>query len=205
MRIVENVTYQLRGADGKLKALFSVNKFGQKLLKLARKNYNAYNESGQRKTGLRAKLALEGLRIPFLTGNWVNSMLVSNVVTTTGKAAVASRINGADSEPAFAWIGIGIGTTGAVVGNTALETERDEDGATNTTHKAAAVSRTTTDTTDDTATHITTFNFTATLAVTESGVFNASPTGVILCRQTFSAINVVNGDSLQVTWDIDVD
>ena len=205
MRMSENVKYQLRDAEGNIKSLFAVNKLGKAVLEMARKGYSAYNEDGSRKSGLRANLALNGLRIPGLTGSWGNSLQLSNLITNTGMAAVASRINGDGSEAAFAWIGIGIGTTAAAVGDTALETERDEAGATNTNHKAATVSRTTTDVTNDTATHITTFNFTATLAVTESGVFNATPTGVILCHQVFSAINVVNGDSLQVTWDIDVD
>jgi hypothetical protein len=41
--------------------------------------------------------------------------------------------------------------------------------------------------------------------VTESGTLNAAAAGVLLARQTFSAINVANGDSLQVTWKFDVD
>ena len=50
-----------------------------------------------------------------------------------------------------------------------------------------------------------TFNFTLSFAVTESGVLNAASLGTLLARQTFSAINVANGDSLQVTWKFDVD
>jgi hypothetical protein len=51
---------------------------------------------------------------------------------------------------------------------------------------------------------IVTFNFTGTFAVTESGVLNAGAAGDLLSRQVFSAINVVNGDSLQVTWKVTV-
>jgi len=41
--------------------------------------------------------------------------------------------------------------------------------------------------------------------VTESGVLNDASTGTLLARQVFSAINVASGDSLQITWKIDVD
>jgi hypothetical protein len=63
----------------------------------------------------------------------------------------------------------------------------------------------TTDVTNDTAQLVYTFTVTGTAAVTESGVFNAASSGVLLARQVFSAINVVNGDSLQITWKFDVD
>jgi len=203
MRIVENVNYQLRDANGKLKSLFAVNKLGRKILEVLRKNYSPYNLDGSLKKGLRAYLALNGLRIPLLTGMWTKSMTVSNLVTNAGMAGVASRINGSGAEAAFTWIGIGTGTTAANVTDTDIETEITTGGGERTD---SAVSRTTTDVTDDTATLINTFNFTSTFAVTESGVLNADDGGgVLLCRQVFSAINVVNGDSLQVTWDIDVD
>src|SRR3989338_3066540 len=70
---------------------------------------------------------------------------------------------------------------------------------------AGVASRVTTDVTNDTAQLVLTFNFTASFAVTESGVLNAASVGVLLARQTFSAINVANGDSLQVTWKFDID
>lgn len=130
---------------------------------------------------------------------------IGNLVVDAGKAGVASRINGAGGEAAFTYVGIGIGVTAAAAGDTALQTERDETGAANTNHKSGTASRVTTDVTNDTAQLVATFNFTASLAVTEAGMFNASPNGVMLARQVFSAINVVNGDSLQVTWKIDVD
>jgi len=40
--------------------------------------------------------------------------------------------------------------------------------------------------------------------VTESAVLNASSAGTMLCRQTFSAINVADGDTLQITWKVTV-
>lgn len=201
-----NVAYQLKDKNGNLNSMFSVNRFGRLILEAARKDYSPYNADGSQKTGLRANLALYGLRIPGLTGDWVKELQVSNGVPTVGKALVAGRINGSGSPAAAAYIGVGVGTTAFAAGDTALETEKLEDGTTSATaHKAASVSLVTTDVTNDTAQLVATFAFTATLAITESGCFNASSTGTLLCRQTFSAINVVSGDSLQVTWKIDVD
>jgi hypothetical protein len=206
MRMTENVTYQLRDKAGNIKRMFQENAIGRAILEAAREGYSPYNADGSMKTGLRAHLALYGLRIPLLTGMWTREMQISNLITTAGKALVAGRINGSGSPAAATYIGVGVGTTGAAIGDTALETEKLVDGTTSATaHTSATVSLVTTDTTNDTAQLVATFAFTATLAITESGCFNASSTGTLLCRQTFSAINVVSGDSLQLTWKIDVD
>lgn len=141
-------------------------------------------------------------KIPYLLGNWDDVMNISNLVTNAGAAGVASRINGADSEAAFTYIEVGTGTTAAAATDTALETAITDSGL---ARAAATASRTTTDVTNDTARLQKTFTVTGTKAVTESGVLNAATSGVLLARQVFSAVNVVNGDSLQVTWDFDVD
>jgi len=48
-----------------------------------------------------------------------------------------------------------------------------------------------------------TFTFTASYTIWESGLFNASSGGAMLCRGVFdSGIPVASGDSLQVTWTI---
>ena len=202
MSLRENVNYQLRDADGNLKSLFAVNKLGKAILERARKGYSLYNEDGSPKTGLRARLAFNGLQIPGLTGHFTKSLTISNLITNTGMAGVASRINGDGSEALFNYIAIGTGVVAADVTDTTLGTEITTGGG---SRAVATLSRTTTDVTNDTATHVLTYNFTATFAVTESGLLNAAAAGVLLCRQVFTAINVVNGDSLQVTWDIDVD
>lgn len=143
---------------------------------------------------------------PFL-GYWAQSKHTRNGITTTGKAAAASRLNGAGAEAAFTAIGIGTGTTAFDVANTAMETGKKADGTADSGVHALATasvtaSRVTTTVTNDTAQLVGTVSFTATLAVTESGVFNADTNGVMICRQTFTAVNVVSGDSLQLTWKI---
>ena len=101
---------------------------------------------------------------------------------------------------AFDYIGIGTGTTGALATDTTLETE--------VKRKAGTGTRVTTTVTDDTAQIVVTFAAADTLsgtdAITESGVLNAAAAGVLLCRQTFSALNIDwdAGDSLQVTWKV---
>lgn len=199
----ENVEYQLRDKDGNVKKLFKDFWLNRKFLAFIRKLVpKPVGEDGQVKPGLANYLAAYGIRIPFLTGIWSDSIVIANGVTDAGKAGVASRINGSGAEAAFTYIAVGTGTTAFAAGNTTLETELAASGL---SRAAATASRVTTDVTNDTAQLVLTFTVTGTQAVTESGVLNASSSGVLLCRQTFSAINVVNGDSLQVTWKIDVD
>lgn len=134
-------------------------------------------------------------------GNVRERRRVSNLVVNTGKAAVAGLINGVVTN-FFEHIAIGTGTTAPAAGNTALETEISTNGG---QRASGTTSRVTTDTTDDTAQVVVTYNFTGSFAVTESGLFDAISSGTMLARQTFAAINVANGDSLQVTWRVDVD
>ena len=144
------------------------------------------------------RVLIEHLR----NGQVIETRLGPNLIVDAGKAGIASRINGAGSEAAFTYIGIGAGTTAAAAGDTALEAEKAEDGTPTTTHKAATCTRVTTTVTNDTAQNVATFTFTGSVAVTESGVFNAASAGTLLARQVFSVINVASGDSLQVTWKI---
>jgi hypothetical protein len=119
-----------------------------------------------------------------------------------GKAGIASRINGSGGAAAFTFIAIGTGATAAAAGDTTLQAEITTNGG---QRASCSVSLVTTDVTNDTAQCVVTYTFTGGFAVTESGYLNASSAGTLLSRQTFSAINVVSGDSLSVTWKIDVD
>lgn len=49
-----------------------------------------------------------------------------------------------------------------------------------------------------------TISYTTTKAITEHGVFNASTAGTLMDRSVFSALNVVNGDSIQFTYSLSV-
>jgi len=181
--LVENVEYKLFDSKGNSKKLFQPNKFYTWLIKkgLAPRNLTSR-----------------------LFGVFSSSMIVSNLITTTGVAGVAARINGSGSPDAYTYIALGTGTDAAADANTQLQTEITTSGG---ARANSAVSVVTTDTAGDTAQLQNTFSFTTggTFAITESGVLNAASTGTLLARQVFSAINVASGDSLQVTWKFDCD
>ncbi len=121
---------------------------------------------------------------------------IDNLIVNAGKSETAGLLIGDTGATAFGYIAIGTGTTAPSASDTALETE---------THRASATtSLTTTNVTNDTAQLEATFNFTSSYAITESGIFNDATAGDMLARQTFSALNVANGDSLTVTWKITV-
>ena len=67
---------------------------------------------------------------------------------------------------------------------------------------SATCTQTTTSTTNDTAQWVKSWSVSGSKAVTESGIFDASSSGNLLARQTFSAINVASGDTLQFTWKV---
>ena len=180
LAVNENVSYILRDALGKIKPLFQLNSLGYELLKAGK--ISAFDTSSE-------------------FGHWTEEpMLASNLITNAGLAVMASRFNGADSEAAVTYIALGTGATAANVTDTTLVTEISTGGG---SRAAATASRQTTTVTNDTSRLLKTFSFTSSFAVTESGIFNAASSGDMAARQVFSAINVSNGDSLQVTWDID--
>jgi hypothetical protein len=116
-----------------------------------------------------------------------------DLIVNAGKAAVAGLINGVVTTP-FTYIAIGTGTNAPSPSDTSLQSE--------THRQSATCSREQTNVPNDTAVLVTTFTFSSSYSITESGCFDASSGGNMLCRQTFSAINVGAGDSLQVTWKI---
>jgi len=117
-----------------------------------------------------------------------------DLVTNAGMAKVASLLTSA-----FSYIAIGSddGSTLTLdATNTALGNELQREQATTSVE--------TTNVTNDTAVFQATFNFTSAATIQESGVFDASTGGTMLCRQTFPALNVQAGDSLVLTWKITV-
>lgn len=127
-------------------------------------------------------------------------------IANAGRAVVSARLYGTSSA-AYGAIGMGTGTTAFNATDTTLQTEVKADGTgASGVHAIASGSVTassvTTTVTNDTAQFVGTVAITATIAVTESGLFNADTNGTLLARQTFSAVNVVNGDSIQFTFKI---
>ena len=165
----------VKKADGSVRKQFREYKWAQKLRKM---NF--------------------GLpRLMFLTGYMSSSVEVGNLVTNAGLAGI-----GADAvEAAFDYIAVGTGTTAAAAGDTTLETELATSGL---SRAQGTDSRETTTQTNDTLVVTKTFTVTGTAAVTECGLLNAGASGTLLGRNVFSAINVANGDSLQIDYKVQV-
>lgn len=124
--------------------------------------------------------------------------LGSGLVTTAGVVKLSQDTAVTAGTAAFAAFknhGSGTGTTAAAVGDTALQT------AIGTTATAGTNSNATVST-NATVTSIGTIAYTGTSAVTEWGLFNQTTlSGATMWdRKVFSAINVVNGDSIQFTY-----
>lgn len=122
--------------------------------------------------------------------------LGSGLVTTAGVNYMAADMNdGASDISAFDHHGVGIGTTAAATGDTALE---------NVTGVPARVAGTPSNPTSNQYRSVATVSFTSTLAITEWGLFSASTAGTLWDRRVFAAINVVNGDSIQFTYTLTI-
>ena len=180
LHLKENVTYQLFDSNGNPKKIFKENG----LWKFIHKLFNV------------------DFQIPFLFGSWGYGKTLANLVTSAGSAGVASRINGDGAEAAFTYLAVGIGTTAAAAGDTTLGTEIIDSGL---ARAAATCSRVTTDVTNDTAQLLKSWTVSGTKAVTECGALNAAAAGTLLGRQVFAAINVVSGDTFQITYKFDID
>lgn len=126
-------------------------------------------------------------------GDVTQEMIVPNTVVTAGKGFIASRMN--TTTTTMSHVELGTGTTGANVANTTLET----------IISGSRTALTSTTVSTNTVAYVVTFPAgTGTGAVTEAGIFNASSSGTMLCRTTFSVINKAAADTLGITWTITV-
>jgi hypothetical protein len=115
---------------------------------------------------------------------------IDNLVVTTGKGYVASRMKDATAT-AMSHMAIGTGSTAAAVGDTALGGESARVALTSTTVSGADI------------TYVATFGAgTGTAAITEAAVLNASSSGTMLCRTVFAVVNKGASDSMSVTWTV---
>jgi len=144
----------------------------------------------------------------YRNGRLTDTIEVPNVITNVGLKQLSGLINGLVTTP-FKYIAIGDGSstsagscTDAAATDTALGHELKR--------KEATASQVTTSVTDDTAQLVATFSsadgLTGSASLCEAGVFDASTGGNMLARRTFPVINLNwdNGDSIQITWKIQV-
>lgn len=120
---------------------------------------------------------------------------VDNLVTTAGKGYVANRMRSDVSGGAalMSHMAVGTGTTDPAAGDTALQTESARVALTSSNVSAAVV------------TYVATFPAgTATAALTEAGILNASSSGTLLCRTEFAVVNKGASDAMTITWTVTV-
>ncbi len=114
-------------------------------------------------------------------------------VTDAGMSIVTNRLKDSGTSPDYVhW---GTGTTGAANDDTALETASGHESRTQ-----GAMTQQTTNVSNDTYQVVGTLTCaTGAKAITEAGLFDASTSGNMFLRGTFSAINVNVADSIEFT------
>ena len=125
-------------------------------------------------------------------GSVKDDQTVENLVVTTGKNYVASRMAGTSAN-VMSHMAIGTGSTAAAAADTTLGTE------------SARVSLTSTTNNNNDVVYVATFpaNTPASAAaITEAGLFNASSGGAMLCRTVFAQVNKQTADALTITWTV---
>lgn len=117
---------------------------------------------------------------------------IDNLVVTTGKNFVASRMAGTSSS-VMSHMAIGTGTTAAASGDTTIGSE------------SARVALTSTTVNNNDVVYVATFPAgtpSSAAAITEAGLFNSSSAGTMLCRTVFSVVNKQSADALSITWTV---
>lgn len=94
----------------------------------------------------------------------------------------------------YKYHGSGTSDTAAAITDTTLGTEVNEARATGTQVESGSVGYKSVGTQSYTGSH----------AITEHGIFNAEPAGTLMDRHVFSAVNVVDGDSIEWTYFLTV-
>lgn len=119
-------------------------------------------------------------------------LISTKVVTDAGVAFLVDAMQGITEPEVLRFHASGTGTTAEAASQTALVTEVGSRVSGTLAEGASAnIFRT-----------VATINYTSTLAITEHGIFSASTGGTLLDRSVFAAINVINGDSIQFTYEL---
>lgn len=131
------------------------------------------------------KISADGSREDF-------GLVCTKVVTDAGVAYLVDAMQGITEPENLRFHGSGTGTTAESAAQTILVTEVGSRVSGTLAEGASAnIFRT-----------VATVNYGSTLAITEHGIFSASTAGTMLDRSVFAAINVLNGDSIQFTYEL---
>jgi len=124
-------------------------------------------------------------------GSLIEKKIVKNLVVTSGRSWVASRISSAGALAA-GFLGVGIGSTAAALGNTTLQTALGARIASNGGIASGAVTTYTTTITAGTASG----------ALREAGLFDSLTAGIMIARVTFGTLKKGAGDTVVISWAI---
>lgn len=129
-------------------------------------------------------------------GSVINYGLVSTrLVTTAFVDFIVDQLIAEDSEFGdYKFHDSGVGITGANITDTDIQTTDGESRASGTQVENA----------HNIYESVGVISYTSTKAITEHGLFSQAAGTTLMDRHTFSAINVVNGDSIQFTYDLTV-
>lgn len=116
------------------------------------------------------------------------------VVTNNGVAFLVDALQNLVEAESLNFHDCGTGTNAENAADSALQTPYGGSRATGTQSEPASNQYRT----------VGTISFTSTLAITEHGLFSASSSGTLFDRSVFTAINVVNGDSIQFTYTLTI-
>lgn len=119
---------------------------------------------------------------------------MASVLANTGKAIITSLLSTSNAKY-VAW-GTGAGTAAAT--DTTLFTESAE------SRTAGTQTQQTTTTTNDTYRVVGVITATATRAITNAGIFDASSSGNLFAKGDFSTMNLASGDSIEFTFNVEV-
>lgn len=129
-------------------------------------------------------------------GNLKQEENIKNLVVTSGKNFIASRMQGT-TLAVMSYMAVGTGTTAATTADTALQSELTRVGTPNFTATAGS------------SPNIVAYSGTfgpgvGTGAITEAGILNALTTGTLLARTVFPVINKGANDTLVIAWNITI-
>ncbi len=122
-----------------------------------------------------------------------------NIITNTGLAAFAGLAGNVGSVNPFTYLAVGTDATAASASQTALIAELSTLGL---GRASAAVTRSTTNQTNDTLQFDKTWTASGGTTINEIGVFNASPSGVMCARKVTTATPIVSTQLLIATYKI---
>ena len=125
-------------------------------------------------------------------GNVKDERTIKNLVVTTGKGFIASRMVGTAAS-VMSHMAVGSSSTAPANADTGLGGELGRSALTSSSASGAVV------------TYTASFpSGVGTGALVEAGIFNASSSGTMLCRTTFAVVNKGANDGMSITWTVTV-